>query len=154
MKTTLLSIGFMLLNITFNWLPSFDLLLVMLISIIIDFITGVIKASVLKVKRTSEGYRRTIVKFMQYGGAVSIGMLLSYLVEKNVSLDGLKTYINYFGDGLIIFIILIEITSILENIYAVDNTTPFSKYFIQPLLKILTIQIKNKYFNNESDIQR
>ena len=100
MKTTLLSIGFMLLNITFNWLPSFDLLLVMLISIIIDFITGVIKASVLKVKRTSEGYRRTIVKFMQYGGAVSIGMLLSYLVEKNVSLDGLKTYINYFGDEI------------------------------------------------------
>lgn len=144
MKICFLTIGFTLLNTFYKWLPSIDLSVCVLFAISLDFITGVIKSVVLKVNRTSEGYRKTIIKFLQYGSAIAISILLSFLSEKKLLSDKVQIIFIYFGDTLLSFIIFIEITSILENIYAVDKKTPFSRYFIQPLLKILTFQIKNK----------
>lgn len=143
MKSATLAGIFTLLNATFNWIPSTSLLMTMGLAIVLDFVTGVIKAVVLKNDRTSEGYRRSVVKFTQYGGAVLVSMLLSYLAEQNQQFIQLQTYINYLGNGLLSFIIFIEATSVFENMYAIDNKTPFSRYFIKPLLKILTFQIAN-----------
>lgn len=143
MKSATLAGIFTLLNATFNWIPSTSLLMTMGLAIVLDFVTGVIKAVVLKNDRTSEGYRRSVVKFTQYGGAVLVSMLLSYLAEQNQQFVQLQTYINYLGNGLLSFIIFIEATSVFENMYAIDNKTPFSRYFIKPLLKILTFQIAN-----------
>lgn len=143
MKTAILAGIFTLLNVTFNWIPSTSLLMTMGLAIVLDFVTGVIKAVVLKNDRTSEGYRRSVVKFTQYVGAVLVSMLLSYLAEQNQQFIQLQTYINYLGNGLLSFIIFIEATSVFENMYAIDNKTPFSRYFIKPLLKILTFQIAN-----------
>lgn len=143
MKSALFASGFWLLNIKFNFLPSVNLLVVMGITIALDFGTGVLKAIILKQVRTSEGYRKTVVKFLQYGGGVVVGCLLKYLGTKQSEMANVSQYIDYLNNGLLIFIIFIETTSILENIYAVDKETPFSKYLIAPLLKLLTFQIKN-----------
>lgn len=143
MKTLISASTFWLLNIKFNFFPSVNLLIIMGITIVIDFATGVLKATLLKQVRTSEGYRKTVVKFLQYGGGVVVGCLLKYLGAKQSEMANVSQYIDYLNNGLLIFIIFIETTSILENIYAVDKETPFSKYLIAPLLKLLTFQIKN-----------
>lgn len=140
---TLLTFFGALLNVKFNFLPTPSLLLVMGIAIVLDFGTGVIKAVYLKNARTSEGYRKTVIKFTQYGGSVVVGMLLKYIAGQNSDMANVQPYVEYLTNGLVIFIIFIELTSVLENLYAIDNQTTFSKFFVGPLLKLLTFQIKN-----------
>jgi len=142
MKNFIIAGTFTLLNATFQWVPSGSLFVVVLAAMILDFITGVIKAIFAKEQRTSEGYRRTIVKFTQYGGAILVSMILNYMVAENLKLQGLEPYISNLTNGVMVFILFIETTSVLENISEIDNKTPFSKYCIKPLLKILTFQIK------------
>jgi len=144
MKSTLtLAAVFTLLNVQLNIIPNIDLLIVMCGVIIIDFVTGIIKAIIKKQARTSDGYKKTIIKFLQYGGAVVCGILLKYLSLHNSNMVQFATFADYLTDGLVAFIIFIEITSIFENIYAVDTTTPFARYIVKPLLSLFTFQIKN-----------
>jgi hypothetical protein len=42
-----------------------------------------------------------------------------------------------------LFIIYIEVTSIFENLYAIDNTSMISKYLYKPVLVILKFGIEN-----------
>lgn len=130
----------LLLKVTF--LPSVSLLFYMAIAIILDFVTGIVKAKVLNQVRTSSGYRKSVIKFLQYGGSIAIGLVLANAGEGRTA-DAFKAMLSYFNDGLILFIIYIEVTSVFENLYAVDNKTLMSRYFIAPVLKILTWQIKN-----------
>lgn len=141
MKTTALAALFSLLNIKLNLVPNVDLYIVMGLLIVFDLITGVIKAVFQKKARTSEGYRRTVVKFLQYGGALVVGLMIKFLSLRNHELGVLSEYVDYINNGLLVFIILIETTSIFENLYAIDKTTPFSKNFIQPILRVLTFQL-------------
>ena len=142
----LLSLTFTLLNINFGFLPSPDLLLLMGIAMMVDFGTGYAKAVVLKEPRTSTGLRKTIIKFIQYGGAIVIGMFLSYLSqnvqEAKKDWEVLSTYMNWFNSGLLTFIIFIEIVSILENLQAINPNGAFTRYIISPLLRVLTLQLK------------
>lgn len=136
-----------LLNIQTGFLPKADLLIIMGIALVLDFLTGVVKAVFKGTKRTSMGYRKTIIKFIQYGSAIMIGMGISYLgtqiEEYNKGWANVSKYMNWFNNGLLILIILIEITSIFENIYELNRKSKFSRYVINPALKILTVQIKN-----------
>lgn len=146
MKTILTTAALAFINFNFSFLPTGTLMVAMSFAIALDFVTGVIKASFKNDARTSTGYRKTIIKFMQYGGAVCVSMLMKFLL----SLKGVETmkeiepYADFLNDGLLIFIIFIEVTSILENIYAVDKKSPFALYFIRPLLRVMTFAIKSK----------
>lgn len=142
MKTTLAAITW-LLNIKFKFLPAGDLFLVFAISIVIDFITGVAKAKMQGLAITSSGYRKTIIKLMQYGGAIAITMLLKYVSLRNPDFFEAIKYVNWLTTGLLIFIIFIEVTSILENLNELDKKSPFSRFILQPLHRLLTFQIKN-----------
>jgi phage-related holin len=141
MKALPLTIAVTLLNIKFPIIGNVDLLLVMSALIVVDLITGIIKAIFLKKIRTSEGYRKTVIKFSQYGGAIVAGFLMKYLAVKNVDLGDLDKYVDYLTNGLQLFIVFIELTSVFENLYQIDKTSPFSKYFLQPMLRILTFQL-------------
>ena len=143
MKQISVALLFSLLNLQFNWIPSTGLLLAVGASIVLDFITGVARAIVQKQNRTSEGYRKTVIKFIQYGGAILVSMLLSYISEQNQNLIKYEDYIKLTGNALLCFIIFIEATSVFENMYAMDSSTMFSRYFIKPILSLLTFQIKN-----------
>ncbi len=136
-----------LLNVNYYFLPTGTLLLAIAVAIILDFITGVIKASYNNQVRTSEGYRKTVVKFIQYGGAVCVSMLLKFLVglKDQGTVEYLNPYMEFLNDGLLIFIIFIEVTSVLENMYAIDSKSVFAVYFIKPLLKVMTFAIKNNF---------
>jgi phage-related holin len=141
---------FTILNINFNIVPPAHLFGIIGIAMLIDLITGVAKAVYMNEARTSHGYRRTVKKFIQYGGSIAVTMLIRYLISKQPELTAGIKYLNWLGSGLMVFIILIECTSILENIYAIDKTSSFSRYLIKPLLKILTIQLKENSIINPS----
>lgn len=140
MKQILLVAGFTLMQkICF---PSLGLLQWMGIAIVVDFFTGVVKAAVLGRPITSNGFKQTVIKFLQYGGAITVGIILNNAARHN-NLDGIKSLLDYLNNGLVVFIIYIEVTSIFENIYECDKNSPMGRFFIKPILKVLTFQIKN-----------
>jgi hypothetical protein len=132
----------LLLFIKVAFLPSVSLLSYMAIAMVLDFVTGIAKAKVLNQARTSAGYRRSVIKFLQYGGSIAVSLILANAGEGRAA-EPFKAMLSYFNDGLIIFIIYIEATSVFENLYAIDSRTLMSRYFIAPVLKILTWQIRN-----------
>jgi len=129
-----------ILFIKLKFFPDHDLLVWMGIAIMLDFLTGVAKAVVLKKARTSSGFRMTIIKFMQYAGSLAAGIIISNAAKDNGFVDVGKLA-GYFNEGLIVFIIYIEVTSVFENLYAVDNTSAFARFFINPIYRILTVQL-------------
>jgi phage-related holin len=121
--------------------PKFNLIWVLCAFIIVDFITGVIKAKIHKKARTSAGYRKTIIKVSQYlipvFGLFGLSWLAkTYAPDKEIMIKQVNGFIMYF-------IMYIELTSILENLYEVDNTSTVAKYLYKPLLKILKFGIEN-----------
>lgn len=133
------SSGLAFFKLTF--LPDLNLLAWVFIAMVFDFATGVLKAVMNKEARTSAGYRKTVTKFTQYGGAIAAGVILSNTLPPDNMITG------YVNNALLIFIIYIEVTSICENIYAIDSSSMFSRYFISPLLKVLTFAIKKMPVN-------
>lgn len=129
-----------LLFIKFSLLPDKILLCWMGVAIAIDFITGFSKAVVKHENRTSNGLRKTITKFLQYGGGLAVGVILTQAAQQH-KVEGIEQMISYFNDGLVMFIIYVEVTSILENLIAIDNKSQVSKLFVF-FHRILTVQIK------------
>lgn len=122
--------------------PDGLLLSIMGVVIILDFITGILKSTLLKVPITSRGFSRTIIKFLQYGGGILVGIIMSGIAKQKDWAE-LQNITNWLVDGLVVFIVYIEVVSILENLYAVDKKSLMSKYIFIPLYKLLTFQLKN-----------
>jgi len=140
MKITLAQLILPLIGIII--LPSGILISWMCVALIADLITGVFRAIIDKKVRTSQGYRETLAKIIQYGGALIIGIILTSLAKSHA--DGLDPKIlNYFNNFLVSFIIFIEITSIMENLYAISPESKFSKYFVKPMLAVLTFNLEH-----------
>lgn len=117
--------------------PSFNMFFIVMGAIGLDFITGVAKAKFNKVARTSEGYRRTVVKLMQY----IIPILVIWISSKRV--PGYESTLKEIGGWLMLFITYIEATSIFENLYDIDKKSVISKYVYKPALKLLKFGIEN-----------
>lgn len=82
------------------------------------------------------------MKFTQYGFAVVLSILLRSVVDKSASAQW-ASMIDWMGDGLIMFIIYIEFTSICENVHAIAPDSLMARYFFSPALRLLTFQIRN-----------
>jgi Kef-type K+ transport system membrane component KefB len=145
MKIAILTIHsflFSYLGIQFNWLPQTPTLLAAVAcAMALDLLTGMVKAKLNDRVRSSKMLRETLKKFIQYFTAIVITIGLQYLC-KNIDAESLAV-VKYITRCLLVFIILIEIFSCCENIYDVDKTSPFSKYLITPILKILSLGFKN-----------
>lgn len=128
----------------FKYTPDGSLLIGLLILFILDFGFGVMKATFTKTIRTSEGFRKTFTKFMQYGGSIIIGMVLLNIKSVSDSKFG-NQYSSLFGDSMICIMIYIEVVSILENMEVIGNGNDFVKYFIRPIRRLITFQIKNLF---------
>lgn len=123
--------GPVILGIQLTWLPNLSLLTWLTVAITIDFITGVLKSKVAKKEITSSLYRETIKKIIQYFGCISLCLLVQNISKSE------HEYLGYFDDGVISFIIYIEVVSIFENLYEVDSTSLLSKLLIKPALTVL-----------------
>jgi Bacteriophage holin family len=133
-------------------LPPANLLMWLGITMILDLITGIFKAVKNDIPRTSTGFRRTVQKFIQYGGAISISIILSNISEmqKDSAASGI---LIYFGKSLISFIIFIEIKSILENLVEASPNSDFTKLLLNPVHKILSLDLKN-FLNTKTENEK
>lgn len=131
-------------------LPALPTLLLALVSVmVLDLLTGIIKAKLNNVIRTSKAMRRSVIKFIQYFTAIALAVGLQWMLK---DLDeSTKENISYITRGLIVFIVFIEIFSCCENVYEVDKTSKFSVYVITPILKILSFGFKNNPLSKEAD---
>ncbi|MFW0737581.1 phage holin family protein [Flavobacterium sp. T12S277] len=127
-----------------KYIPDGSLLIGLFILFVLDFVFGVSKATLTKQIRTSEGFRKTFTKFIQYGGSIIIGMVLLNIRSVSDSKFG-NQYSNFFGDSMICIMIYIEVVSILENMEVIGNNNDFVKYFIRPIRRLITFQIKNLF---------
>ena len=111
--------------------PDYRLFLFVVLAIALDFITGVLKAKVLQEPRTSGGFRKSIQKISQYASC-TIGSFilinLAGITKGSIDLQAAALV----GNGLMVAIIYIEVTSIFENAYAINSTSLLSRYFIKP----------------------
>ena len=145
MKTFLLAIPLSFLNSKFAFLPPSYLLIIIFSLIALDFITGVLKSVVNNIPRTSKKYRETYAKYIQYMGAILMSFLLSFLIQESPQLKEIQFFTEIANNVILFGIITIEALSILENLVAVDNKSPFSRYIINPLYRLLTFELKNLF---------
>lgn len=127
--------------------PSMNIFLIMWVAIGIDFATGITKAKLLKVARTSEGFRKTVIKVAQYVTPVLVIGFVALRMPKEIDLvDGNpyfnKILLNKVNGWLMMFIIYIEVTSIFENLYEIDKKTVIAKFIYKPALTILKLGIE------------
>jgi phage-related holin len=134
-----------LLGLDFIAKPSLDLLSVVGAMVFLDLVTGVTKAKFQKKERTSEGFRKTITKLMQY----SIPVVALWFGSKRI--PEYANMLRGFSGFLMMFIIYVEATSILENLYAIDQRSMLSKYLYKPVLTLLKFGIEKNPVSEAAD---
>ena len=132
------------MNFTLKYFPDGSLLIGLMIVFALDFVFGVTKATLMKETRTSEGFRKTFTKFIQYGGSIIIAMVLLNIKSVSESNFG-KEYSYLFGDTMIYIMIYVEVVSIFENMEATGGNNDFVKYFVRPVRRLITFQLKNLF---------
>lgn len=108
-------------------------LLIILIAIVTDFITGITKA-ILKKNIQSEKLRKTIPKIIGYFAIIIVGICLQIVFN-----------IDFIVKILTLFIIVIEFISVIENI---QNYVTIPKFLIK-LLNDKKDELDNGGNNNE-----
>lgn len=133
----------LLLMAGYGFLPKVSLLIIMFLAIGFDFITGIVKTLLEKKRITSKAMRRTIIKFCQYGGSVCIGLAMSFLSNEvgkyNPSWRYAPEVMSYFNNTLLVFIIIIELRSIVENLIKLNVSSEISKGFLNPVSRVLNV---------------
>jgi phage-related holin len=145
MKTSILGyLGLLFIKVSF--IPSVSLLAWVFIAIAFDFLTGVIKSKVLKQAITSTGFRKSVVKTLQYLGIIIGGIILTNTAT------GQSEIVEWINDGLLLFIVYVEVYSILENFYAMEPGSKISEFIIRPLMSILSLSLtKNPFAKPPTD---
>jgi phage-related holin len=147
--TTKLLFAVTLLDVTKHLiLPKLSLLMWICLLMLVDLITGLLRATLTKQKITSERLRRSVIKFLQYFG--SIGVII-VLTNQNKDNEHLVLVLNWAQDGVAILIIYIEALSIFENLYAMDKKNPFAMYFIRPIYWLLSWSVRRNPVQDEAD---
>ncbi|OHT44416.1 phage holin family protein [Flavobacterium tructae] len=136
-----------------KYIPDGSLLIGLFVLFFLDFAFGVTKATLTKTIRKSEGFRKTFTKFIQYGGSIIIGMVLLNIKSVSDSKLG-NQYSGVFGDFMIGIMIYIEVVSILENMEVIGNNNDFVRYFIRPVRRLITFQIKNLFSDSGNIITK
>ncbi|HWR32077.1 MAG TPA: phage holin family protein, partial [Chitinophagaceae bacterium] len=138
-KTSKLLWAGILLGIDLLAKPKAGLIAAVFILVLIDFITGITKAKLKGVARTSQGYRKTVIKLMQYVVAIIIflggGYFLKQAIPPNAEGQMLQVanILQQASSYVMLFVIYIEVSSIFENLYEIDSKSPFSRFFINPV---------------------
>lgn len=122
----------MLENIKELLLQNQTFLLIVLISIVIDFITGITKA-IYKHNIQSEKLRKTIPKIIGYFAVIVIGICLQIVFN-----------IEYITKILMTFIIVVEFISTIENI---------SNYVTIPKFLLKFLEEKRELIDNTGGVE-
>lgn len=126
--------------------PKWELFVALTLAMTFDFVTGFMKAKILKVNRSSEAFRKTIKKIIQYFTAIIVVIFVINLIRFEKTSTWIKDYAFFLQNGVMMLMIYIELVSILENAIAIDKTSRFAKMFIIPFHRLLTAQLKENPF--------
>lgn len=136
LKTPALAIGAGLFSwFTIEYFPSAMLFFWLLIAMLGDFITGLLKSWKKGKHTSSEGLRRSVTKVLSYCGAILVIMTLVNVI--GLVDDGNKYDLAIVINGLMGFIVFVELYSICENISEAYPESPLVKYFIIHIMSFL-----------------
>ncbi len=130
-------------NIIQYW-PNAPLLVWLLVVFILDFIFGLSKAIFGNLPRTSNNLRKSVVKFLQYGGCIIVATVILNIVLASDKAIG-QQFAWFFGDIMLYIMIYTEVVSIFENMEALAPASIFVKVFVRPVRRIITFQLKNLF---------
>lgn len=123
-------------------MPDVLLLAGLLAVILVDFVFGVTRATFQGNRRSSRGFRQTLTKFLQYGGCIIVSIVILNIVS--VSAPGFgPRFSSLFGNFMLCFMIYIEVVSIFENMEALAPGSLFVKYFVRPVRRMITLQLRH-----------
>ncbi len=134
-----------LLFIKLTFLPNITMLGWVFFAVLVDFITGVIKAKMNKQLLTSGGFRQTSIKCLQYIGLIVGGIIIGNSFEKQSDI------VKWVNDGLLMFILYVEVYSIFENLYALNPNSKIATMIFKPAMRILTIGLEKNSLNKAAD---
>jgi phage-related holin len=114
-------------------------------AMILDLITGLLKAWSKEICSTSTGFRKTIIKIGTYSTTIVVVVILINMIG---FMDVNNTYpLQVLVNGLIGFMTFIELYSVCENISLAYPRSPLTQYMIHPILKFLKGRLKNNPIN-------
>lgn len=125
------SISLLLIKLTF--FPDIKLMAWLLMAFVIDFLTGVVKSYFNKKAISSQGFRQTAIKALQYSGLLIAGIIIGNSFEKNSEL------VKWVNDGMVLFLLYVEVYSIFENLRDMNPESKVAKMLFNPALTILTL---------------
>ncbi len=127
-------------------------LVVLLVVMLIDYVTGMAGAAY-GGKLSSRVGALGILKKAGYLALVAVGMAADYLISSALLKIGIDLRINYcFGMIIIIWLIINELISILENLGELDVPLPgFLVNIIKTLKSKVEEQAEGKHFREEQD---
>ena len=118
---------------------EFDILPYLFVVILVDLITGLGKAVKNKEAVLSKGLRRTLDKVIQYGAF----LIVTHVLAKPEISYPFSKHIAWLPKSAAIYLILVEMKSILENIYGANKQIP-TKGVLAIILTILKVNRLNK----------
>lgn len=142
--TAIITAGF------FSWfsieyVPSAMLFFYLLIAMLGDFITGLLKSWKKGKHTSSEGLRRSVTKVLSYIGAILVIMVMVNVI--GLVDDGNKYDLAMIINGLMGFIVFVELYSMCENISEAYPESPLVKWLIMPIMKFLRGKLENNPLN-------
>lgn len=136
LKTPTLAVSAGLFSwLTIEYFPSAMLFFWLLIAMFGDFVTGLLKSWRKGKHTSSEGLRRSITKVLSYCGAILVIMVMVNVI--GLVDDGNKYDLAIIINGLMGFIVFVELYSICENITEAYPESPLVKYFIVHIMTFL-----------------
>lgn len=122
-------------NTTHYLFNDFTYLRWLVITMILDFVTGLTKAWVNRVPITSKGFRNSVSKVIQYGSFLIITHVLTHF--QILGQDNSK--FQFLNNIAYTFLILTEIKSVYENAEAINPKLAILKPLIKFIDRILKI---------------
>lgn len=131
-----------------KYVPSVMIFFWLVISVLGDLLTGLLKAWNKGQATTSTGLRRTATKIGSYCGAVVVVVILVNMLG---IMDPANKYdLKFLIDTLVGFMVFIELYSICENISEAYPNSPLTLWLINPIMKKLKGRLsKNPLEDNE-----
>jgi len=148
LATVMKSGGVFLSALTFgileiHYLPAPGKIALLVIVMLVDLCTGLIRSWKRGHVTTSHGLKQTAIKVGTYAAIiVAVAAMANVLADITPSVE---EYYVYFVTGMVGFLTFVEIYSIFENIYESDPDSCLSVYVCGPALKWMRGYLKKNH---------
>lgn len=127
--------------------PEPVIIVILMLLVVIDLLTGIRKANSKKEATTSRGLRQTIDKATQYFSFIISMMLISNVGNYAEESKRFTDIFIYSLNGLAAYMCYIELKSILENIIEINPSGDFAN-MVKPIHNVLILKFGKNDNNN------